>query len=219
MEKIYDTLSKGLSFASAFKIVLDSQKQHDLLYVNNKYSDGYREDKVDQVEREYNMNLKKLDYADKLSSLDKSVQEKFSKTYLYIDKLGLDTGRKIETILTLAVLCNKAPKQVESLDEEELYLVSTLFTSIPVHDKTDDDQYKLYSPVVCDDVILSSVMNKTNDMNERRAILRELLSYCDYSVSALMNVFEYKNVLKTSLNIVKNYNVPIKKEENIRLVA
>ena len=68
MEKIYDTLKKGMSLYDAFKDVLDKQKAHDLLYIKNAYKDGYEEDKIDQVYREYEMNITKLEYV-KFNSL------------------------------------------------------------------------------------------------------------------------------------------------------
>ena len=221
MEKIYDTLKKGMSFYDAFKDVLDKQKAHDLIYIKNAYKDGYEEDKIDQVYREYEMNITKLEYVENLSTLDELSQRRFTKEYLHIDSLDLDNGRKIETILSIAVLFSKNPVLAGSLSDEELYLVGTLFTSIPSSelDSSILDQYDLYMPIICNNSLLKEVINKTSDMNVRRDILRDILDLCDYRVASNMNNDEYKSIIKNSLELVNNYKIKNKTSEIHHKVA
>ena len=221
MERIYDAMKNGKSLYDTFKELLDKQLNEDLVSVETKYKDGAREDKIDQVYKEYYMSMDKLSYLPSISNLDESLQNKFTRSYLYIDGFDLDIGRKLDAILSMTVLFSKNPANIKDLDDEKVYLVSTVYSNIPTKETTGAgmDQYDLYSKVMCDKSVLDAVVSKTNVMNERREALREVLTYCDSNVTYKMDENGFKNAVKDSVHIINDYKINTKQEENRHIVA
>lgn len=201
MKKIFDSVNEQCTVYDAIYDCLNKQKSEDRKNVKEKYSGGLTEEKIDQVEHDYDINIDKLNYIPDLTFMDEAFQKKFTQVALYIDYMDLDLGRKLDAILSFAALINNAPEQVEMLENEKCYLLSTAMSSLPVSD------YQAYGTLLTNENLLDSIIEKTDNMNERRKIVYDLFDYCDDFVYDDMSKDELNIAISNCNNFIDNYKV------------
>lgn len=201
MEKIFNLEDKDFNVRDVLYDRLKKQRSEDLAFVEQKYAGGELEEKIDQVERDFDLNLEKLDFIAELAGRDEAVQRKFMEMALYIDDMDINKGNSLDAILTFGAVISKVPTHVELLDNESAFLLTTAMTCLPLSD------YEAHGAVVSNPAVLESVKAKSDDMKDRRNMIYDMFDYCDDFAYENMTQEEYKAVIKDCLNIVNGYEV------------
>lgn len=201
MERIFNLEDKDLNMRDVLYERLKSQRLEDLAFVNQKYVGGELEDKIDQVERDFDINLEKLDFVSELVGRDAMVQRKFTEMALYIDDMDINKGNSLDAILTFGAVISKVPTHVELLDNESAYILCTAMTSLPLND------YESYGQIVSSPIILESVKAKSSDMIDRRNMIYDMFDYCDEAAYENMTPEDYKSAIGDCISIVDSYEI------------
>lgn len=201
MEKIFNLEDKDFNVRDVLYERLKKQRSEDLALVQQKYTGGELEEKIDQIERDFDLNLEKFDYIAELVGRDEAVQRKFMEMALYIDDMDINKGNSLDAILTFGAVISKVPTHVELLDNESAFLLTTAMTCLPLAD------YEAHGAVVSNPAVLGSVKAKSDDMEDRRNMIYDMFDYCDDHAYENMTQEEYKAVIKDCLNIVNGYEV------------
>lgn len=201
MEKIFNLEDKELNMRDVLYERLKRQRLEDLVVVNQKYVGGELEDKIDQVERDFDINLEKLDFVSELVGRDAPVQRKFTEMALYIDDMDINKGNSLDAILTFGAVISKVPTHVELLDNESAFILTTAMTSLPLSD------YESHGQIVSSPILLESVKAKSSDMRDRRNMIYDMFDYCDAVAYENMTQEEYKNAIKDCIGIVNSYEI------------
>lgn len=201
MEKIFNLEDKDFNVRDVLYERLKKQRLEDLALVQQKYTGGELEEKIDQIERDFDFNLEKFDYIAELVGRDEAVQRKFMEMALYIDDMDINKGNSLDAILTFGAVISKVPTHVELLDNESAFLLTTSMTCLPLAD------YEAHGAVVSNPAVLESVKAKSDDMKDRRNMIYNMFDYCDDYAYENMTQEEYKEVIKDCLNIVNSYEV------------
>ncbi len=201
MERIFNLEDKELNMRDVLYERLKRQRTEDLVVVNQKYVGGELEDKIDQVERDFDINLEKLDFVSELVGRDAAIQRKFTEMALYIDDMDINKGNSLDAILTFGAVLSKVPTHVESLDNESAFILTTAMASLPLSD------YESHGQIVSSPVILESVKTKSSDMRDRRNMIYDMFDYCDDVAYEEMTQEEYRNAIKDCIGIVNSYEI------------
>ena len=201
MKRIFNLEDKELNMRDVLYERLKSQRLEDLLVVSQKYEGGELEDKVDQVERDFDFNLEKLDFIPELVGRDAAIQRKFTEMALYIDDMDINKGNSLDAILTFGAAISKVPTHVELLDNESAFILCTAMTFLPLKD------YESHGQIVSNSILLESVKAKSSDMKDRRNMLYDMFDYCDEVAYEDMSQEEYKNAIKDCIGIVNSYEI------------
>lgn len=129
-------------------------------------------DLIDSIESTYEFNLQKFKEARKLEKLSIAKRKKFLKMISYVERLGLNDTNTLSTVLTTAVILTKYDNEPENIKDENLYLLSSAFISIPL------ENYEIYKGLV-DDEVLDSICSKSSNYFDMRNICYDLLDECE----------------------------------------
>jgi len=201
MEKIFNLEDNELNMRDVLYERLKKQRLEDLAVVNQKYVGGELEDKIDQVERDFDFNLEKLDFIPELAGRDAMIQRKFTEMALYIDDMDINKGNSLDAILTFGTVISKVPTHVELLDNESAFILSTAMTSLSLSD------YESHGQIVSNSILLESVKAKSSDMGDRRNMLYDMFDYCDEVAYEDMSQEEYKKAISDCIGIVNGYEI------------
>lgn len=201
MERIFNLEDKELNMRDVLYERLKKQRLEDLALVNQKYVGGELEDKVDQIERDFDFNLEKLDFIPELAGRDAMIQRKFTEMALYIDDMDINKGNSLDAILTFGAVISKVPTHVEFLDNESAFLLATTMTALPLSD------YESHGQIVSNSILLESVKTKSSDMKDRRNMIYNMFDYCDAVAYEDMTQAEYKNAIGDCIRIVNSYEI------------
>ena len=201
MERIFNLDDKELNMRDVLYERLKSQRLEDLVVVSQKYEGGELEDKVDQVERDFDFNLEKLDLIPELTGRDVAIQRKFTEMALYIDDMDINKGNSLDAILTFGAVISKVPTHIELLDNESAFILATAMTSLPLND------YESYGQIVSSPVLLESVKAKSSDMKDRRNMIYDMFDYCDEAAYENMTPEDYKSAIGDCISIVDSYEI------------
>ena len=133
-------------------------------------------DLIDAIESTYEFNLQKFEEVKKIKELSIAKRKKFLKMISYVERLGLEDTNTLSTILTSAAILSIYDNEPEKLKDENLYLLSSAFISIPLKN------YELYKGLV-DDELLDNICSKSSNYFEMRNICYDLLDYCELTES------------------------------------
>jgi hypothetical protein len=183
-----------LSIRDALYEKLKLQRDEDFDTVYRKYTGGEREEKVDQIERDFDFNLDKLDLIYELEGKLEDVRLKFAEMALYIDDKSINKGNGLDVLLTYGALLSRFSDLIMPLESESAYLLSTAMICAPV------SQYEnLINPVIVE-------CNRSLPTNEYgRELLYELFDYMDDFYYVGMSTNEFLKVISDCINIVKKY--------------
>ena len=201
MEKLFDAVNENCTMYDAIYNSMKMQREKDLTFVKSTYEGGLSEEKIDQIEHDYSLNMDKLDFIPELTCREETLQRKFTQMALYVDYLDIDMGRKLDTILTFGALISTVPTHLEFLDNEKCYLMSTAMSSLPIN------LYPSYGLVISNEGLLDSIMKKSNDMNERRKMIYNMFDYFDERVYDEMTNDEYEQVVSDCVEMANNFEV------------
>lgn len=201
MERLFDLVDEHHDFADVLYESLKKQRRNDLELVGSKYEGGQLEDRQDQIDHDFYHSMDKLAMIPELTGRDEKLLRKFTELSLYVDNMDLDLGSKLDAILTFAAIVSKVPTHIEFLANDKCYLLSTALVGLPL------DYYEEYGAVLADEKVLTAVINKSNDILERRDMIQSMIGYCEECVYDSMPTEIYVKAVSDCINIANNYKV------------
>lgn len=207
MEKIFNNNNRGLSIRDILYDRLKIQRLEDLALVNRKYTDGELEDKIDQVESDFDFALEKLDFVAELGGRDELIQRKFTEIVLYIDDMDINKGNSLDTILTFGVIISKVPTHIELLEKESAFILASAMKGLPF------SEYESHGVIVSNPTLLDSIKSKTDDMDDRRDMIYDMFDYCADCAYENMTQEDYELAIKECIEIVNNYQIATPNKE------
>ena len=200
MDNITKQIRNGKNINNILEEMLEKQKVYEYQMVQERFQDGDLEDRLDDVEANYEFNKEKLKYVADLSNLDVKAQQKFLEMLIYIEELPLSRYNVVSTLLTLAALLNKNNK-AQDLDNEQLFLASSSLISIPLED------YDIYGKVISREEIISKIINKTSMVDEQLNICFSIFDYCDDFISSKTNEEELALAQNEIVKLIEKYEI------------
>lgn len=199
---------KGNSMFDEMKSRVFEQKTYEEMKAHDNLADGELEEYLDVIESDYVFNLAKVDELADLSTRSEEIQRRFIEQKFYIEEKNISEKAKIQTILTTASILNRVDTRPQDLRLEELYLLSAAMIQMPF------ENYPVYGDVLSHPILLSSILLKSDDINEQLDMCSQIVGYCDTFTSQTMNDAVYQKAIKDSLNLISKYQT--KEKEHIR---
>lgn len=203
MGKLYNMVTQddNLSLFDVLYSEFNLQKQKDIDFVSANYIDGEKEEKLDQIEIDYDLLFNKLAYIPELIGRDENLQRKFAEVFIYIDDLNMDLSKKLDVIASYACVISLIPTHVELLNNENSFLLALSFIGLPI------ENYSSYGAILSNETVLNSINSNATNINDKKNIIYNMLNYCDLYVYDDMNENDYKKAINECNKIAEKHFV------------
>ena len=201
MERLFDLVDEKNDIAEVLYEELKKQRKIDLAKLEEKYEGGILEDKTDQVNHEFYLSMDKLALIPELNGRDEKLLRKFTEMFIFIDEMDLNSGSKLDTILTFAGIVSKVPTHIEFLNNDKCYLLSAALVGVPL------EYYEEYGIVLSNEEVLKAVIDKSSDINERIEMIHNMIEYCEEFVHFDMPNEVYRKAVSDCKGIANSYQV------------
>lgn len=200
MSTVTEYIKSGKNLADILKAMLEKECLLEIEQAKSKLKEGELEEKLDDIDRNYDFNQEKFDYVNLISNADVIIQKKFLVTLMYIDSCDLSTYNRVATILTLATMFDKfGIKLAESFDTKDLYFLATVMISIPL------EKYDTYGYIVSRNI--TRILNRTSDEEQQRNICYAIFDYCDLFIKLNAKKEEMDMYLDDIVDLINNYKI------------
>lgn len=205
MSTITEYVKSGKKLVDILNTMLTEECMFEKVKAKHDLDAGELEERLDDIERNYDFNKEKFDYVDRISTMGFTIQNKFLTVLMYIDSCDLSTYNQVTTILTLASMFNKYGERLaEDFDTKDLYFFATVMVSIPL------EQYGTYGYIISRNI--TRIMNKTNDEEQQRNICYAIFDYCDLFIKEDAKKEEMDMHLDDIVELINNYKVNEKRK-------
>lgn len=199
MGKLLRQINKGNNISDLLLKMIEDQRKVEIEKANSTLASGELEEKIDDIEKNYEFNKEKYDFIPELFSRDIKIQKKFIETMIYIDDKDLSNYNSLSSILTAGVILSKLENNPELLSAEELFLISSSMISVPI------ENYNVYGEILTNKELLDNIFSKTENEEEQLFICYDILNYCDLYADE-ENMHD-KNIINDILNVISNFNI------------
>ena len=186
MNNIIDwNIIEKVSVNEQLKDYLKKQKELDILKIQKDNDEDFLNN-IEKLFQEYKLYSQKIEFMSKLND-----NEQAMKMILKIDCLNsVKEKQKMKMILSYGVLVDYF-KKINERTDEEIFMLSACSSVLDLED------YTYYIGILSDESIASSIINKTEDINEQVDIAFRVMDSQDELLYDLDN----------ATNIINNYRI------------
>jgi len=196
MNNIIDwNIIEKVSVNEQLKDYLKKQKELDILKIQKDNDEDFLNN-IEELFQEYKLYSQKLEFMSKLND-----NEQAMKMILKIDCLNsVKEKQKMKMILSYGVLVDYF-KKINERTDEEIFMLSACSSVLDLED------YAYYIGILSDESIASSIINKTEDINEQVCIAFRIMDSQDELLYDFIDEDNYEELLDNANNTINNYRI------------
>lgn len=196
MNNIIDwNIIEKVSVNEQLKDYLKKQKELDILKIQKDNDEDFLNN-IEELFQEYKLYSQKLEFMSKLND-----NEQAMKMILKMDCLNsVKEKQKMKMMLSYGVLVDYF-KKINERTDEEIFMLSACSSVLDLED------YTYYIGILSDESIASSIINKTEDINEQVNIAFRVMDSQDELLYDFIDEDNYEELLDNATNTINNYRI------------